>query len=200
MVRLQEQVLEDKEIVLTNDCVNFLGPKLTAKNCRFILRSTARGIVVSNPKLVSCQIEAKKKLVNFREWCKAKISDCTFQGKFFSNEFGHWPPFSNFGSISNCNFENAILHGCRFWNCDISKMKFPCWPCFTFIEPLRHRETLEAVLWTADQQFSIDFILDPEVNKGLSAACYYAPEFVKDDGGSEEELKDKLAALEFVLF
>ncbi|PQO47335.1 pentapeptide repeat-containing protein [Blastopirellula marina] len=200
MFHLQNEVIDGQEFVLKNDVVNYLGPKLTLKNCQLTLRTTARGLVLNTTKLEKCQIDAKKKLLNFRSWCNAKISDCSFRGTFLGNEFGHWPLLSKDGAIANCNFEGAILNDCRFWNCDISKMRFAKWPCFVVLEPFKHRKALNAVDWPENQGMHFEMISDPDRNEGgVSAFVGYAPEFLKDNGGTEKELLEQLSKFDFVL-
>ncbi|PQO45087.1 hypothetical protein [Blastopirellula marina] len=199
MFQLRDQEFEDKEFVFENDVVNYLGPNLTLKQCRLILRTSSRGLVLSSVNLDNCEIFAKKKLANVKGWCRAEISKCTFRGKYFSNDFGYWPLYSDAGSMEACDFTEAILDDCRFFNCKVLDMKFPKWPCFTILHPVENFKALKALDWTDGQAEYMDLFASPEDNKGLSAIVNLASEFLKVNGGLEVELRDRLSRLDFVL-
>jgi hypothetical protein len=112
MNHFQKQTIEDTELVLTSKDHNYLGPDLTLKRCRLVLRTNARALTINNVELIDCQIEAKRKLVNCQMWRGAVIRGCTFTGVFSGNDFGHWPVQDPNGGIENCDFSNAVLDGC----------------------------------------------------------------------------------------
>ena len=67
-------------------------------------------------------------------------------------DFGHWPDYSSLpayqhGFIEDCDFTEARLDGCRIMGCDPRTLHFPKWPCFTFLDPIRHAPELRAAQW-----------------------------------------------------
>lgn len=193
MYRLQDQTIENAEIVLTNEHVNCLGPNLLLKDCRLILKTSARGLILAQPQLIGCRIEAKKRFVNCQEWPHSHLINCTFVGKFHGNDFGNWPGDEFPGSLQDCDFSEAILDGCRFLDCDVESITFPKWPCFTILFPRTRMDEILALNWPGDHlRWASDLGRPPEFTVAVSD---YAPEKVKHYGGTEEELRQTLERL-----
>jgi hypothetical protein len=47
----------------------------------------------------------------------------------------------------DCDFTEATLQGCRFLACDVRTLRFPRWPCFTILDPVRRWRELRALPW-----------------------------------------------------
>jgi len=133
MIHLQNQEIENSEIVLEGKEYQYLGPNLVLKNCRIVIRLSARSLTITEVKFVGCQIDAKRKLINCQEWCRNSIRQCTFTGTYSGNDFGHWD--SPLGELQDCDFSKAILDRCRMMDCDVKSIRFPRWPCFTVLQP-----------------------------------------------------------------
>lgn len=110
---IEKQTLEDVELVFTDKEINYLGPELTLKRCRLILRTTSRCLhIVNNVQVIECHIEVKKKLANFQSWLAATVTGCTFTGNLIGHSFGHWPEYGVYcenGRIENSDFSDAVL-------------------------------------------------------------------------------------------
>jgi hypothetical protein len=197
MNHLQQQTLEDAELVLTDQEHNYLGPDLVLKGCRVILRTTAKALTMTGVRFRDCQVEAKKKLVNFRMWCATDLQDCSFAGRFESNDFGHWEGQHSNGSIKDCDFSASILDGCRFIDCDIDSIKLPAWPCFTILYPHRHQAELASTPWPGKLEHWFGGLAwSPEATV---AVVGYAPALVKKCGSTEDELRELLEELNGIL-
>lgn len=205
MYQLQNQTIENRELVITNNQVNYLGHNLTLKNCRLILRTRARNLILARTKFIDCHIEVRQELINFR-WMSAWIQGCSFTGKMRGNDFGHWdPPYDPMGGIQDCDFSEALLDGCRFIGCQLRSMKLPHWPCFTVREPRKNNVRFASITSPYDLSFLAHPLYpDPEEE---TACVYYAPTFMKsyapkavrEAGKTEDDLKAALQNLEFVL-
>jgi hypothetical protein len=190
---LEKQVIADEEIVLTDDNLNFLGPEVTVKRCRLVIRCTSRYLHIENAQLLDCVIEAKKKLANLAEWCEAVIRGCTFTGHFHGNDFGHWPDRTAprpSGSIEDCDFSAAILDGCRFMRTDMSTIKLPRWPCFTILDPRKNGQEIIALPWPKTMQVWAQCAADDLEES--SALVYHAPSLVNRYGCNEDEIRNAL--------
>lgn len=197
MKHLQKQTLEGTEIMLTDKDQNYLGPDLVLQRCHLILRTNARALTITNVQLLDCQVEAKKKLVNFQMWCGAVIKGCTFRGQFVGNDFGHWTEQHPNGSIENCDFSDAVLDGCRFMDCDIDSIKLPKWPCFTIVYPQRRRSELESLQWPGEVRIWATVVAQSiEIT---AASVGHAPTLAKQFSCTEEELREALIRLGNVL-
>jgi hypothetical protein len=69
------------------------------------------------------------------------LEGCRFKGSFSGNDFGFRANLfdrEKAGGVEDCDFSEAGLNGCRFFNCDMSTIRLPLWPCFSFMDPLGH--------------------------------------------------------------
>jgi len=187
MKHWQKQVLKDTELILNDKEHNYLGPNLVMENCRVVLPRSARAITIFDARFHGCSFETNKKFKSFHDWCAAELISCSFSGYYEGNDFGYWEKVSQNGKIKGCNFSAAILDGCRFFECDIDSIVFPLWPCFTILNPHRITQKLEATTWPGELEHWFGGIsLSP---KNTLAIVGYAPELIKKNGSSEDELR-----------
>jgi len=148
-------------------------------------------------RFINCSFEVKQQLTNYQDWICASLKGCRFKGRFRGNDFGHWPEYGDepeyqFGSIEDCDFSEARLETCRFHGCDLRTLRLPRWPCFTFLEPLRHFAELQRVEWPG----SFGDIVVKRLFKhpaSTVALTYYAPYAAKFFRTTEEELRAAIA-------
>lgn len=196
MNHLQKQVIEDAELVLNGTEHNYLGPELVLRNCRIVLRTSARSLTLSGVTFLDCHVEAKKKLVNFNMWCATDLQGCSFEGHFVGNDFGHWKEQYRNGNIADCDFSKAVLDGCRFLGCDINSIKLPTWPCFSVLHPRHNQVELASIDWPGRFNLWSEVLTEsPEIT---SAVVGYTPELVKLLGGNADELRETLGQLSCV--
>jgi len=130
----------------------FLGPNLTLRHCTLVTKVSGRQLFLDRVGFINCSFEVKQQLTNFQQWIRVSLKGCRFKGRFSGNDFGHWPEYGSqpayqFGALEDCDFSEARLDACRFHGCDLSTLRLPRWPCFTFLEPLRHARELQAAAW-----------------------------------------------------
>ncbi|WP_224372247.1 hypothetical protein [Hyalangium versicolor] len=87
---------------------------------------------------------------NFR-WDTAHLKGCRFKGRFTGNDFGEWPSAPGHGSIEDCDFSEAHVDWSRFLGGDARTLRFPRWPCFTFLDPFPRWKELQALPWPGDK-------------------------------------------------
>ncbi|ATB34443.1 hypothetical protein [Melittangium boletus] len=158
MDRFGNVLFENKDIenerleLMDREAHYFLGPNLTMKNCTLVLKVSARRLFFDGARFINCTFEVKQELKNHQQWLAASLKGCRFKGRLSGCDFGHWPEYMSLpgfqhGSIEDCDFTEARLDGCRIMSCDPSTIRFPKWPCFTLLDPIRRAPELRSVQW-----------------------------------------------------
>jgi hypothetical protein len=195
-LNIEGRKIENERLELAN-AICFLGPNLTLRNCTLVLRVAARNLILIKPRFIDCTIEVKKELKNF-PWTKADLQGCRFTGKMSGNDFGRWPydEQPERGSIEDCDFTAAQLDACRFVDCDVSTLKFPPWPCFTLLDPVRRKRELLAAPWPDALRITVKSFVDspPET----VAVTYSATALTKRKATTEEAIRAVLNKLDGV--
>ncbi|MDC0709355.1 hypothetical protein POL68_12855 [Stigmatella sp. ncwal1] len=196
-INLENVELANERIEIGTDAVCFLGPELTLRDCTLVLSGTARNLIIPHARFIGCTFEAKRELKGFL-WDKAHLKNCRFIGNFRGNDFGEWPYSPGKGSIEGGDFTHARLDACRFFGCDVRTLRFPSWPCFTLVDPVRRWRELRAHPWPGD--------IGPVVMEGLAqdppstvAMTYSATALAKRSGTTPEAIKVVLEKIEGVV-
>jgi hypothetical protein len=150
--------------------------------------------------LIDCSIQVKGELRNLR-WATMNFKGCRFKGRFIGNDFGfHEDDLDQWklGGIEDCDFSEARLDACRFYNCDMKTIQLPRWPCFTILDPVRRAAELARVEWPGRY--------GPVVIEGLAeqeervvAITDHAPSVAARLGTTAEELRAVLERLSGVV-
>ena len=196
---------EDREIVgerleLSKGALYWLGPNLTLRNCTLVISVASRGLTLMSGQLIDCTLQAKSELKNKR-WARMNFKGCRFKGRFTGNDFGFreddldkW----RLGGIEDCDFSEARLDSCRFYNCNMQTIQLPRWPCFTLLDPVMRAAELARVEWPG--------LFGPVVIEGLAeqeqavvALTYHAPSVAERLDTTAEELRAVLEGLECVV-
>jgi hypothetical protein len=195
MVKFREQVLDNADLLLTDQEANSLGPDLVVKGCRITLQLNAKKLtLVDDIQFIDCDITAKRQLRDFR-WHSAFLQGCRFHGRFIGNCFGRrTDPYSPSGGIERCDFSDAILDMCAFYGCDTTSLVFPKWPSFTLLNPGAYAEQMTSLEWPGQLKTWISVFSNfPQANK--VASVNYAPTLMKRYKVGEEELAQALSRL-----
>jgi hypothetical protein len=198
MYQLRDQTIELDSIVLESARVNYLGPNLVLRQCKVLVRTAARSLVITRTSFLDCDIVVKKPLRNF-SFCDARLERCVVAGTFFGCDFGRWVDDvgNSDATVVSCDFSGAKLDACRFIDCDVDTLIFPLWPCFTILDPVRRCRELEQIKWPG--RINIAFESHRSAPPATRAITYYAPELTRRLGGEEEDLKDILEGLQGVV-
>jgi hypothetical protein len=207
---LENVIIENKKIederfeVMDKDSLYFLGPNLTLRNCTVVLKVPARRLHIHGVRFIDCAFEVKQELTNHQDWITASIEGCRFKGRFSGCDFGHWPEYGSepayeLGSIKDCDFTEARLDACRFMGCDPSTLRFPRWPCFTILEPVRRAPELRRVQWPGSFGTVIVDSLheDPSCTAALT---YHAPSVARRRETTPEELRAVIEKFDFIIY
>ncbi|WP_309897155.1 hypothetical protein [Archangium sp.] len=149
----EDKKIENERLELTDKgSIYFLGRNLTLTNCTIVLKVAARNLFIREVRFIDCTFEVKQELKNCQDWIRASLEGCRFKGRLTGCDFGHWPeyldePAYQLGSIEDCDFTEARLEGCRFMGCDPATLRFPKWPCFSFIDPIGRAAELRGARW-----------------------------------------------------
>jgi hypothetical protein len=174
----------------------WLGPDLTLRDCTVIISAARRSLSLVSGQLINCTIQAKGQLKTM-PWAPIKLKGCRFKGRFTGNDFGFREDVDDrwrAGGIEDCDFSEAELHGCAFYNCDMSTIRLPRWPCFTFLDPLEHAAELRQHAWPGRVgRVTIEVVC--ESTKDTAAVTWHAPTVAEKMDTTVEELR---AALERV--
>ncbi len=201
---------EDKELenerleLIDKGSLYFLGRNLTLRNCTLVLKVSARNLFFEEVRFIDCSFEVKQELLNHQQWISASLKGCRFKGRFSGCDFGHWPgygkePEYQFGSIEDCDFSEARLDACRFMGCDPHTLRFPKWPCFTILDPVRRAPELLRVDWP-DRFGRVvlkGIATDPPETKALT---YHAPSIAKKMETTPEALMAVIAKFDFIVY
>jgi len=190
---------KDREIVgerleLTKGPLYWLGPDLTLRDCTVIISAARRSVTLMSGQFINCTIQVKGEMKSLG-WAPMKLKGCRFKGRFGGNDFGFREDLDErrtLGGIEDCDFSEARLNGCRFFNCDMRTIRLPRWPCFTFVDTRRHAAALRQLAWPGlVGQVTIEVVCDaPE---GTVASTWHAPTVAENLDTTVEELR---AALE----
>jgi hypothetical protein len=205
---LENVILKDREIenerleLADNNSLYFLGPNLSLRNCTITLKVSARNLVIIGARFIDCAFEVKQELKNHQQWVFASLKGCRFKGRFRGCDFGHWPDYSErarHGSIEDCDFTEARLDGCRIMGCDPSTIRFPKWPCFTFLDPIQRAPELRSVKWPGRfGRITVEELhTQPAPTRSLT---YHAPSVAKRMETTEEELRAVIEKFDCIVY
>lgn len=200
---IENKLIVNERLELTDkSAVCFLGPNLTLRHCTVVLKLSARNLLINQASFVDCTFEVKQELKNHQQWLFASLKGCRFKGKLSGCDFGHWPEYggedTKHGAIEDCDFSEARLDGCRFMGCDERTLRFPRWPCFTFMDPLRHVSELSAAPWP--ERFSRVVIGPMKDNPpSMRAMTLFAPKEARDFNTTPEALRAVIDPLDCVV-
>jgi hypothetical protein len=149
-IHYENRQIEGERLELTDKtAIYWLGPNVTLRGCTLVTNVSARWLHLVSGSLIDCTIQAKSELKTL-PWAPMKLKGCRFKGRFGGNDFGFREDVDDrwrLGGIEDCDFSEARLNGCRFFNCDMSTIRLPRWPCFTLLDPVRRAEELARVEW-----------------------------------------------------
>ena len=172
-------VLSEKECHGLIDCTFAAGTlKLAQSKGRpMILRST-----VKDSDIIA--VKSQKAYPLF----KARFINCKFHGVFSGVDFGRSPNpdfDGDFGSIEGCDFTDATLDGCRFFNVDVSTLCLPAWPHVMLLEPRKRLADAAAMEWPG----LLGKYMALEEHEAVKAVVMHVPSLAKLVKCSEEEVK-----------
>jgi hypothetical protein len=205
-VIFKNQELENQRLELTDkNSLYYLSTGLTLRHCTLVLNVPASRLIINQARFIDCAFEVKQQLTNHQDWISASLKGCRFKGRFFSCDFGHWPEYGSqpeyqFGSIEDCDFSEAQVDACRFIGCDPRTLRLPRWPCFSFLEPVRHANELRSAQWPGHFGEVIVDNLQKRHPVSTGALTYHAPSVAKRLGTNADDLKAVIEQFDSIVY
>jgi hypothetical protein len=204
-VIMENKEIENERLELTDKSLHyFLGPNLTLRNCTLVLKVSARRLFLDGARFINCTFEVKQELKNHQQWVAASLKGCRFKGRLTGCDFGHWPEYSSlpgyqFGSIEDCDFTETWMDGCRIMGCDPSTLRFPKWPCFTFLDPIDRASELRDLKWPGRfGRVTVEELhTQPAPTRSLT---YHAPSVAKRMETTPEELRAVIEKFDCIVY
>lgn len=198
-IHFKDRVIEGERVELPKHAMYWLGPNVTFRSCTVVISVASRGLTLMSGSFIDCTIQAKSELKNVR-WAPMNFRGCRFKGRFAGNDFGYreddldkW----KIGGIEDCDFSEARLDGCRFFNCDMRTIRLPRWPCFTFLDARRHAAELVQHQWPGFFGSVIKVVCDaPE---GTVASAWHAPTVAETMNTTVQEVRAALEGVPWVV-
>ncbi len=196
--RISDQHLVGETIRIGDDWAESIV-RCTLENCHIIVDVPRGGAGIHDCQLTECTIETKKRMKD--SWFfDSDYTRCKFKGKFLGMDFGRspWPDpltgeLDKHGDLIDCDFTEATLDLCRFFNVDITRQKFAPWPQFVIsMEQYRKAVAMERG-WPGKLGIHISGRL--KENPQLSAVTGTKSDFMKRYAVTEEELEQSLQAI-----
>lgn len=171
--------------------------RCTLENCHIIVDVPRGGPGIGLSQLQDCTIETKRRMKE--AWFfGSDYTRCKFKGKFSGMDFGRspWPgpltgEMDTYGELIDCDFTEATLDMCRFFNADITKQKFAPWP--QFVVPYANEIVAAKLEKEWPGKFGVHMRLVPRQNPALVATTGTVKDYLKEYEISLEELEQILS-------
>ena len=189
-VHYENREIEGERLEFPKHAIYWIGPNVTLRRCTLVLSVASRWLHLLSGSLIDCTLQAKGELKNLR-WATMNLKGCRFKGHFRGNDFGFMEDDTDtwkLGAVVDCDFSEARLDGCRFYNCDMSTIRLPRWPCFTLLDPVKRAAELAREVWPGRfGPVTIEGL--PGQEAAVVALTYHAPSVAERQGTTAEELR-----------
>lgn len=193
--RISDQHLVGETIRIGDDWAESIV-RCTLENCHVIIDVPRGDAGIHDCQLTECTIETKRRM-NDSRFFGANYIRCNFKGKYDGMDFGRspWPipgtdiPFK-YGELVDCDFTEATLDMCRFFNVDITRQKFAPWP--QFVIPYASKVIAAKLPKKWPGKFGVHMRLVPRQNPALVATTGTVADYLKEWAITLEELEDIL--------
>lgn len=159
---------------------------------------------ISNCTLTDCVIEISNKR-KFTDFFGSDFKNCSFKGIIRNADFGRsrhddpvYSQFNTLGSIVDCDFTQATLDMCRFFEVDLSRQKFAPWPQFVIPHENRLKAAQQQRSWPGKIWLYL-MVAAQDERPELSGVTGTLAYFMKNYKVTEEELRQALADIGGVL-
>ncbi len=187
--RLRDRDFVDEEIFVNLSQAACFGPNARFIGCKISISSKSSQVSFSESLFQDCVLHFTRRLSkeNFED---AQFVKCRFLGTLADCDFG-----ARNGNDSNdiknrvldCDFTEADLRLCRFFNTDITRIQFPLWPNFTILDYKEAAEDFRSSHFSNAVAYS-KMLLNVRQH-GEVALCCHASDESKEIGCTVEELR-----------
>lgn len=176
-------------ILSEKDCRGLRDTVLARGTLKLSQRSKNWPIIIVRCTVKDSDVIAVKNQTTDR-FLQARFLNCRFHGVFSGIDFGHTDRSQlgeDFGCIENCDFTDAILDGCRFFNVDPSTLRFPAWPHVVLHDFSRRVQDVAAADWPGRLGHYMQICADqPE---SVKVSVIHVPSMAKLVACTEEQVR-----------
>jgi hypothetical protein len=148
---IRDQTLVGDTVVLADgSCRALIRSTLTSGVLKLAQPKKAGGLVMST--LKECLVDAVKPQRD-SDFFTARFFNCRFKGVFSGIDFGsgrRTDLHQDFGAVEGCDFTDATLDGCRFFNTDVSSLRLPGWPHAVLLDFSKRAADVAAMTWPGE--------------------------------------------------
>jgi hypothetical protein len=186
---IRDQHLVGETVILSDEeCAGLVESTLTAGTLK-LAQSKGRPTLLHSTVKDSDVIAAKRQ--KDYQLFQARFVNCRFHGLFNSVDFGHTDRAQlreDFGGVEGCDFTEATLDGCRFFNADVSTLRLPAWPHVVLHDFHQRARDVAAMTWPGELGRYMRICADqPESVKAL---VIHVPSFAKLVACTEEQVRE----------
>ena len=187
---IRDQELVGDTVVLSDDnCRSMIRSTLTGGVLKFGQPKKAGGLVMST--LKDCLVDASKPQRN-SNFFTARFINCRFRGVFSGIDFGRREDradlHEDFGTVEGCDFTDATVDGCRFFNTDMATLKLPRHEHAVLLAPHKRVADAVALEWPG----LLGKYMQLEEPASVSAAVMHIPSLARLVRCTEDEVREAL--------
>lgn len=186
---IRDQSLVDGTVVLSeNDCRGLVDCTFASGTLR-LAQSKGRPVIVHST-ITDSDVVAVKRQRDYPLF-DARFIGCTFFGTYSGIDFGHSDrrdDHGDFGCVERCDFTQATLDGCRFFNVDVSTLRLPRWPHVVIEEPHTRAADVRAMSWPGHLGEYMDICTNKP--SSLKASVIHVPTLVHQVRCTESEARE----------
>jgi hypothetical protein len=122
---------------------------------------------------------------------QARFVNCKFHGLFSGVSFGRTDRSElreDFGDVEGCDFTEATLNGCRFFNVEVSTLRLPAWPHVVLHDFAKRAQNVAAMTWPGELGRYMRICADQPAS--VKASVIYVPSFAKLVACTEEQVRE----------
>jgi hypothetical protein len=186
---IRGQDLTGDTVVLADDkCSALVKSTLTGGVLKLAQPKKAGRLVMST--LKGCSIDAVKPQRD-HDFFFARFINCRFHGVFSGIDFGRSHNVErdgDFGRVEGCDFTDATLDGCRFFNVDAASLRLPRWPHVVLLDFAQRAADVAAMKWPGQLGNYMSVCADQPVS--LRVVVIHIPSIAKLMACTEEQAKE----------
>lgn len=188
--RLRDRDFINEQIAVDLSQAACFGPNAKFIGCQISISSKSSQLNFCESLFQDCLVHFTRKIskLNFKD---ARFINCRFRGILDDCDFGA-RDCSAIGEMNNrvldCDFSEADLRSCRFFNTEITRIQFPPWPNFTIVDYNSASSDIRSAEFTNAQYYS-EVLLRIREPREVATTCF-APDEAKRMGCTADELKD----------
>ncbi len=172
--------------------------KSTFERCQISLDCPARGLIVDRCVFRECAIHARKQQCD-QQWFTSTFERCRFTGRYPGCEFGFRIDLhgKTRGTVSHCDFREAVLDCVTFNNCELDSLALPRWPHFTLVDPAAVADRIPNPL-DCPELGALKAVAAERapITRGIT---YHAPTLLRRSRYTEDQLHEVLSGIEGIL-